>query len=211
MIERRGIHFDMAQRIKTKHTDLLAQVNQAIAGISGVGLGWPVGAPTSASVTAHKTTFDTAITATNTAFNAWKVAIQAENAAALVVTTDMKAIDETTDLLYGPSGAQKNNFGLTPKGAPISPLHKLIKIVVKDGIPAGSILFDWENIEGATYEVQWFSDSAMTQMVGSAVSTSSEFTIAGLTSGTQYWMRVRPQRGGQTAEWSDPATRVAPV
>lgn len=198
-------------RIKTKHTDLLAQVNTAIAGITAAGLGWPAGAPTLANVTAHKTTFDTAMTATNTAFNAWKVAIQAENAAALVCTNDMKGIDETTDMLYGPSGAQKNNFGLTPKGAAIAPLHKLTDIKVKDGIPASSILFDWENIEGATYEVQWFTDAALTQMVGSAVSTRSDFTITGLTSGTQYWMHVRPQRGGQTAEWSDPATRVAPV
>ena len=123
----------------------------------------------------------------------------------------MKGIDEATDMLYGPSGAQKNNFGLTPKGAPIAPLHRLTDIKTKDGLLPGSIFFDYENIEGATYEVQWFTDSALTQMVGSAVSTRSDFTITGLTSGTQYWMHVRPQRGGQTAAWSDPATRVAPV
>lgn len=201
----------MATRIKTKHTDLLAQVNTAIAGITAVGLGWPAGAPALLTVSSHKSALDAAITATNNAFNAWKVAIQTENAAALACETDMRGIDTATDLLYGPSGAQKNNFGLTPKGATIAPLHKLVDIKTSDGLVAGSILFDFESIEGASYEVEWFSDSSLTTRVGSATSTRSEFTITGLTSGTQYWMHVRPHRGGQTAQWSDPATRVAPV
>lgn len=47
---------------------------------------------------------------------------------------------------------------------------------------------------------------------GSATSASaSDYVFSGLVPGTQYWSRVRPVRGGQTEQWSDPATRVAPV
>ena len=37
-----------------------------------------------------------------------------------------------------------------------------------------SILFDWESIVGASYEIKWFSNAPMTQLVGSATSTASE-------------------------------------
>jgi hypothetical protein len=124
----------------------------------------------------------------------------------------MQRVDEATDSLYGPDGAQKLNFGLPPKGTgTIDPLVKLTDLKVYDGLLPGSIRFDFENIDGASYEVVWATDSAFNNVVGSAVSTQSEYMIAGLTSGTQYWMRVRPVRGGQSAPWSDPATRVAPL
>lgn len=123
----------------------------------------------------------------------------------------MTEVIRAATLLYGPDGAELNSFGVTPEGSPLPPLAKLTNIVVSDGNLPGSILFDWESIEGATYEVQWATDSAFTAIVGSATSTQSEYMIAGLTSGTQYWMRVRPIRGSQNAAWSDPATRVAPL
>ncbi len=74
-----------------------------------------------------------------------------------------------------------------------------------------SILFDWESIVGASYEIKWFSNATMTQLVGSATSTASEYVISGLTPGQQYWMIVRPVRGSETGPWTDPATRVANV
>jgi hypothetical protein len=201
----------MADRIKRKHSDLLDQVGKAIEGITGLGAGWPAAAPSLASVTAHHGDFETKIADTETKYQEWRSAVAAENAAAVLCTEDMRGIDEATDMLVGPTSPDKLIYGLDPKGSPIEALAKLVTINVYDGQVTGSLLFDWENIEGATYEVQWFSDSALTQMVGSATSTRSDFVIGGLTPGDQYWMRVRPHRGGQTAPWSDPATRVAPL
>ena len=42
-----------------------------------------------------------------------------------------------------------------------------------------------------------------------AAVSSSEYEIAGLTMGQQYWIRVRGIRGNEYGQWSDPATRVA--
>ena len=89
--------------------------------------------------------------------------------------------------------------------------YKLIEIRTLDDPTPNSILFDWESIVGASYEIKWFSNAPMTQLVGSATSTASEYVISGLTPGQQYWMIVRPVRGSETGPWSDPATRVANV
>lgn len=201
----------MADRIKRKPSELIQQLNTAIAGINTLGGGWPTSAPNKAAVQTAHDDLQTALADWEASVATTKVKAQTRDAKTTAGTTIMQRVDEATDFLYGPSGAEKSNFGLAPKGAAIPPLHKLVNIVVEDGLVHGSIRFDWENIEGATFEVQWFSDSALTAMVGSATSTRSEFTISGLTSGTQYWMHVRPLRGGQAAAWSDPATRVAPV
>jgi hypothetical protein len=200
-----------SSRIKTKPEEARDQITTAIAGITGAGLLWPTTAPTGAQCTTAKTDLANAIIDADAKEAAWKTANQVRQAKLAISIGYMKRIDEATDGMYGPGGAEKANFGLTPKGASIPPLHKLTDIRVTDGLIAGSIFFDWENIEGASYEVEWFTDSALTQKIGSAASTASEFMISGLTPGTQYWMHVRPHRGGDTAPWSDPATRVAPV
>ncbi len=65
---------------------------------------------------------------------------------------------------------------------------------------------------GAPDEVQWSTTSDFATITGSATSASaSDYVFSGLVPGTQYWSRVRPLRGGVTEQWSDPATRIAPV
>lgn len=95
---------------------------------------------------------------------------------------------------------------------PDEPLHKLVTLVLTDGLVPGSLKFDWESIDGASYEVQWAAVPTFATLVGSATSaSSSDYSISGLVPGTQYWTRVQPLRGADSAEWSDPATRVAPI
>ncbi len=48
----------------------------------------------------------------------------------------------------------------------------------------------------------------MTQQIGNAAVSESEYEIAGLESRQQYWIRVR---GSEFGPWSDPATRVANI
>lgn len=202
-----------SNRIKRTPTDLRDQMTQTIAGITALGPGWPAApAPTLAAVTAARDALAASITDTDTKEGAWKVAAQLKGVnfdAAFDIETK---VDDTLTFKYGVGAAEKNNFGIAPEGAPIAALHKLIEIVVEDGPVSGSLKFDWESIEGASYEVQWSTTSNFAVLVGSATAAgSSDYIISGLTPGTQYWMRVRPLRGGQTEQWSDPATRVAPV
>ena len=54
-----------------------------------------------------------------------------------------------------------------------------------------SLFVDWHAVEGAVYEVQWFADAALTQLVGNQTVSNSEVEFAGLARGVQYWVRVR--------------------
>jgi hypothetical protein len=165
-----------------------------------------------AATTTARGNIATSITDTDAKQDAWKVAGQLKGTRVLAGIEIMKKVDEFTDALYTPSGAEKNNFGLPPKGAAIDPQPKLIEIVVTDGPIAGSLMFDWESIEGASYEVQWAANPGLSPIVGSAISASTSDTIiGGLTPGIQYWMHVRPMRGSESAQWSDPAPKIAPV
>ncbi len=199
-------------RITKNPATLRDQLTIALAGATAEALNWPASAPTLLLITAARDDIAASITDTDAKKTAWQVAAQVKSFNVGLGYDVMKAVDEATDLLYAPDAAEKANFGLTPKGAAIEALHKLIAIEVEDGPVAGSLTFDWESIDGAAYEVNWSGTSDFAVVVGSATSASaSDYIISGLTPGTQYWMRVRPVRGGATDAWSDPATRVAPV
>lgn len=125
----------------------------------------------------------------------------------------MKKIDEVTDGLYGSDSTLKENFGLPPKksshGASI-PLGQVLITKIKDGVAPASIYVDWDPDAGATaYQIEWYTDSAMAQQIGSAAVSASEHEIQGLVHGLQYWIHVRSVRGNEYGQWSDPATRVA--
>ena len=82
-----------------------------------------------------------------------------------------------------------------------------------EGDNEGEIDLQWDKAKGATaYGIQQSLDpnnpSNWTNLEG--VGKTSKTTIAGLTSGTKYWFRVRAKRGNESAGWSDPATKVAP-
>ena len=203
----------MADRIKRRPDQSRDQLTTAAAAITAVGESWPTTAPTAAQVTAAATATNNALTAVKNAEAALKVLRQTLRTAGSAGIAIMKQIDSVTDGLYGPSGAEKANFDLPPKGVTSGPvpLDKLTDIRTLETATPNSILFDWESIPGASYEIKWFSNSTMTQQVGSATSTASEYVISGLTPGQQYWMIVRPIRGSETGPWSDPATRVANV
>jgi len=202
----------MASRIKKDAVGLRDQLTQAIAGATALGLGWPSQAPSIATMTAARDDIDDSITDTDAKKAAWQVAGQLKGTRVDVGFPIMVKVDEVTTVLYGRDGAEKNSFGIVPEGAPMEPLHKLIEIVFTDGPVPGSLKADWEPIDGASYEVQWASTADFATVLGSATSASaSDYIISGLVPGTQYWMRVRPIRGGVTEMWSDPATRIAPV
>ncbi len=202
----------MSERISRNPERLRDQITMVPPAITGVGAQWPSAAPTTVAVTTSLTTLNTAINSVATLEAQLKVARQTLNTSVKGSVTVMKQIDAATDLLYTPAGAQKTNFGLPPKGVtPLPPLAKLTDLRTADGPKAGSIFFKWESIAGATYEVKWFADYKLNMLVGSDTVTRSELTVYGLTSGSQYWLVVRPVRGGQYGAWSDAATRVACV
>ena len=81
---------------------------------------------------------------------------------------------------------------------------------IKAGTVPASIFVDWDTDAGArAYEIELYSDPAMTQRVGNVSITVSEYEILGLTAGQQCWVRVRSFSGTEKSQWSDVATFMA--
>ncbi len=199
-------------RIARKPTELRDQMFQASNAITAEA-NWPTTAPTAADVQTIVSNINGLITNID---NLKAQLSQARSALHSQVTDGqklMKRIDEVTDGLYGSSSPNKNNFGLPPKkdthDAPI-PLSQVLITQIKAGTAPASIYVDWDSDAGAkAYELQWFTDSALTQQIGHVSITVSEYEITGLTVGQQYWARVRSISGTRSGTWSDPATFVA--
>ena len=94
----------------------------------------------------------------------------------------------------------------------VGTLDRVIILQIADGTEPASLLVDWEHVaHAAAYQIEWFTDGALTQLIGESAVTESKFTITGLESGQQYWVRVRAIGGTDGGPWSDPATRVANI
>ena len=83
----------------------------------------------------------------------------------------------------------KPTFGLAPKKTTQTasgPPERAVISDIGDGTRPASLFVDWDSVDGAVFEVQWFSDVPLTQMVGNATVTPSEIEISGLTRDSQY-------------------------
>ena len=202
------------RRISRRPVGLRDQLLTIVSGIAGEA-NWPATAPSQAEASSVAEALDAAITQVDQ--------LAAQLAAARAVLHDrrdesfdfIKRIDQITSGLYGPRGAAKNNFGLPPKKSTASPSVRLEQVVIThiaDGTAPASIVVDWNSQQGAAaYQIEWFTDSALTAPVGNAAVSESDYEIPALTIGQQVWIRVRAIRGNAFGSWSDPATRVANV
>lgn len=210
------------ERIPTKASELSAQCKQAAIGISAEAT-WPADAPGIGEMNGHATAIDMKL-ALISSLEAQLRTAQADLRENIVPAArdDMMKVDDVTDMKYGGNSPQKLNFGLTPKKAgkgitpppPPSSLKRPNITSIEPGVELKSLVVDFDPVDGAaSYEGQWFTDSAMTgKPVGTAVETVSKFTAEDLNTGTQYWFRVRAVGSGALkSEWSDPDTGLGPL
>lgn len=199
-------------RIATKPTDVFTQLTQADTGILGEP-NWPATAPPEPEVSDAASELQSSISGVE----ALKAQL-AQARATLHTNCDtgidlMKRIDEVTDGLYGPDSPMKENFGLPPKKSTHGehkPLEQVLITKIEAGTAPASIFVDWDPDGRVTaYQIEWYSDAAMTQSVGAAAVSASEYEIQGLVQGQQYWVHVRSVRGDEFGQWSDPATYIA--
>ena len=200
------------RRIATKPSELRDQMTQAEAGISGEP-NWPATAPPAVQVGSATNAINISITQIENLKSQLSQARATLHAQVDTGVDLMTRIDEVTDGLYGSDSPKKNDFGLPPKKSTHGiqvPLGQVVIIKILEGTAPASIFVDWDSDAGASaYQIEWFSDSAMTVAVGSAAVSASEHEIQGLVIGQQYWIRVRSVRGNENGQWSDPATKVA--
>ena len=76
----------------------------------------------------------------------------------------------------------------------------------------GEIDLSWDKVEGVrSYVIEKSADPpTATSWAHAAVSTRSQVTVDGLTSGTKYWFRVAAVKPRGQSGWSNPAAKIAP-
>lgn len=203
----------MSGRIPVKADELATQCGLAGAAIGGEP-GWPALAPDGATMIGYAQQLEAKLDRINSLKSELRATRQSIKPIVADARRDMLKIDNATDMLYGADSGKKIEFGLSPKRVTKAPSVEPEQVVIRetrDGTEPGSIWVDWEAQPAAVYEVQWFLDASMTDMVGSATATKSEVVVEGLVRGKEYWFRVRAVRGSKSGPWSDQATRVASI
>ena len=97
--------------------------------------------------------------------------------------------------------------------APVGTPTQVLNLVVTAGDNDGTLDAAWDPVRGAnSYEVQVSVDPVSgTSWAFKMSATRSSATLAGLTSGSRMWSRVRAVGADNTTgPWSDPATKTVP-
>ncbi len=191
----------------------IARAQQIVTALTG-NASFPTPQPALAQVTATVNDLDTAYAES-----------QAARAAAKQRTTVLNQAEETFDRILsqlagyvesvsGGDEAMIQSAGMDVRAAstPAGTLDAPTNLNATQGDQTGEIDLQWDKTERArSYVIEKSADPpTATSWSHAAVSTRSQTTIEGLTTGTTYWFRVAALgAGGQTA-WSNPATKIAP-
>jgi hypothetical protein len=105
--------------------------------------------------------------------------------------------------------------GMDMRAAPVSsttPPEQPHALTPTAGDRDGEVDLGWDTVAGAkSYVIDKSADPvSATSWSHAGVSTKSNFTVNGLTSGTRYWFRVAAVNNNGQSGWSDPAMKIAP-
>ena len=173
------------------------------------------------NLAAKVTALGTKKTAAKTANDAYVAALaglpalkEARDAAADLLRTEHASLASAVEseckgdpVLLAASGyplAADNSPTTTPPG-------QVLNMSVTAGDMDGSVDVQYDPIVNATYEVQMTTGDPITgPYTTRAQPTASQVNIAGLTSGSRVWVRVRAIGSKGPGPWSDPASKIVP-
>ena len=196
----------MANRIMLKPQDLLIQCQAASQAIAAAAQ-WPGSAPAAEQLEEDFEQLTELVQQMNLAQAALDKLRQKMHDKIAAAREDMRLVDNVTDGLFGPGDPAKYDFGLAPKkpggraGKPIE-LHQLVISEITDGVEHGSLALKFKPIKGACYQVEWFADELLKELVGNAALTDCTLQVNNLTPGKKYYFQVRPIRGKEQGPWS---------
>jgi hypothetical protein len=148
--------------------------------------------------------------AQKTAQEMTKIKDAAREALEVALTQDAHTVEATP----GVTEDMVLNVGFAVKGAAvgISSLGKAVNLSLSTGDNKGEVDAHWNRVPGAkSYEVQWspdpFTDASWKNADGV---TKSKTTLAGLTSGSKIWVRVRALGASGPGAWSNEVLITVP-
>jgi hypothetical protein len=171
--------------------------------------------PTLASVATLITTAQTKIAAYNTAKAAADTALSDRDASLVALRAAITQEGDYVQNITNGDATKIESAGMSVRddATPIGTPTQVLNLVVTAGDNDGSLDASWDPVRGAaSYEIQTSVDPVSgTSWTFKQSATKSSSNVAGLTSGTKMWVRVRAVGSGNaTGPWSDPATKVVP-
>ncbi|MBD0373266.1 MAG: fibronectin type III domain-containing protein [Pyrinomonadaceae bacterium] len=150
-----------------------------------------------------------------------QAARQAAKASTTALNNKEEAFDRTLSQLAGHvesiSGddeqkIQSAGMDVRSTPTPVGELPAPETLNATQGDQEGEIDLAWDKVTGArSYVIERSADPpTATSWSHAAVSTKSQVTIGGLTTGTKYWFRVAAVGPQGQSGWSNPATKIAP-
>ena len=197
----------MSDRIQTTAVRLQGQCRNCAQGIASAE-NWPVTAP--AAVELENAAAElTALIQEQMSAQAQLDQVRQRLAEQVAASrTLIKAIDHTTDGMFGPYSPQKESFGLSPRKKPGpggSPPELAAPIIRKfqPGSEPGTLIIHFSPIRQASYQIEWYTDSQLSQLAGNCTSTIAKALATDLQPGQKYYFQIRAIRSQQKSPWTN--------
>jgi len=203
-------------KIPKKPEDILALLDQIVAGDAHNAAEWTMNDPGAADMNALRTNLSAAIQERDTKAAEWRASVQALREKVSLSTPAIRRAIERIRAHWGRSSARVLDYGISvtgpgaPSGLPIAPAA-----ITATGAGSGKIRIDWSTVSKAKFYEIWRADEDPQkpgQLDWRLIQTLTKtiFTNTGLTSGRRYHYKVRAGNAAGIGEFSAEANCVAP-
>jgi len=195
-------------------SEKVAKAEQIVTAMTG-NASFTTPSPTLTTITTAVTDLDTAAAETQAARQTAKektsIQSQKEDALDRLLTQlagYVESVAGSNEQMILSAGMDTRAPGVPATGPPSQPQA----LTATAGDHDGEVDLSWDTVSGArSYVIDQSSDPvAPTTWTHAGVSTRSNHTAKGLTSGTRYWFRVAAVNQNGQSGWSDPAMKIAP-
>jgi len=205
-----------AKLIPAKPEDILAMLDQMIAGDVHNAAEWLMNDPARAEITTLRSNLSTAVQRRDAKKAEWREAVQSlRETTTASKPTILRAIERIRSH-WGKSNARVLDYGVSvsgpgvPSGLPAAP-----EAITAVGVGASKIKVDWSTVsKGKFYELWRADEDPQTpgQLNWRLIQTLTKtiFTDTGLTSGRRYHYKVRAGNAAGISEFSAIAICIAP-
>ena len=191
----------------------IARARQIVAAMTG-NTNFPAPQPPLTQITAAVETLEESFDAAQVARQEAKARTATLNEKEAALIRLLSQVASYVESVAGDDESKIQSAAMEARSAPTSSgvLPAPEGLSATQGDHEGEVDLSWDKAEGArSYVIEKSADPpTATSWTHAGVSTRSQATADGLTSGARYWFRVAAVNAQGQSGWSNPATRIAP-
>ena len=206
----------MPSTIPAKPEDILALLDQMIAGDVHNAAEWLMNDPARTELTTLRTNLSTAVQRRDAKKAEWREAVQSLHETIIANKPTLLRAIERIRSHWGKSNARVLDYGVSVSGPGVpSGLPSAPAAITATGAGVGKIKIDWSTVSKAKFYELWRAEEDPQkpgQLDWRLIQTLTKtiFTDTGLTSGRRYHYKVRAGNAAGSGEFSAVADCIAP-